>query len=110
MMGGDGQLFLQIGLVIIVASVLSLAFARMRQPMIVAYMVAGLLVGPGVLGLVESSGMFEALSQVGVAFLLFLVGVHLHFDGQAQRAEKFFQRGAELAGDDAEHIRAFMRK
>ncbi|MEK7108354.1 MAG: cation:proton antiporter, partial [Patescibacteria group bacterium] len=77
MMGGDGQLFLQIGLVIIVASVLSLAFARMRQPMIVAYMVAGLLVGPGVLGLVESSGMFEALSQVGVAFLLFLVGVKL---------------------------------
>ena len=76
-MGGDGQLFLQIGLVIIVASVLSLAFARMRQPMIVAYMVAGLLVGPGVLGLVESSGMFEALSQVGVAFLLFLVGVKL---------------------------------
>ena len=44
------------------------------------------------------------------ADLLFLVGVHLHFDGQSQRAEKFFQRAKELAGDDSAHIQAFMKK
>ncbi len=44
------------------------------------------------------------------ANLLFLVGVHLHFDGQAEQAEQFFQRAKELAGDDAEHIRTFMSK
>ena len=42
--------------------------------------------------------------------LLFMVGVHLHFDGQADRAGKFFQRAAEIAGGDAEHINAFLAK
>lgn len=40
----------------------------------------------------------------------FLVGVYLHFDGQTDRAEAFFHRALELAGDDAEHIRAFLPK
>lgn len=44
------------------------------------------------------------------ANLLFLLGVNLHFDKQFERAKVFFERAAELAGDDAEHIRAFMRK
>lgn len=38
---------------------------------------------------------------------LFLLGVHLHFDGQAARARKFFDRAKELAPDDSEHIRTF---
>ena len=40
---------------------------------------------------------------------LFLLGVHLHFDGQAERAKVFFERAAVLTGDDAEHIRAFVK-
>jgi len=42
--------------------------------------------------------------------LLFMVGVYLHFDGQADRARKFFQRAAEIAGDDADYIKAFVGK
>ncbi len=76
-MGGDGQLFFQIASVIVIASVLALALFRVRQPLIIAYILAGLLVGPQVLGLVEGNEVFQALSQVGVAFLLFLVGIRL---------------------------------
>jgi tetratricopeptide (TPR) repeat protein len=45
------------------------------------------------------------------AGLLFLIGVRLHFDGQADRAKVFFQRAAQLVGGDenAEHVRAFLR-
>lgn len=43
------------------------------------------------------------------ANLLFLLGVSLHFDGQAERAKTFFDRAAKLAGNDAEHIRAFAK-
>ena len=42
--------------------------------------------------------------------LLFLVGLHLHFDDQAPRAEKFFRLALQLAGDDAEYIRVFLEK
>ena len=41
------------------------------------------------------------------ADLLFLLGVHLHFDGQADRAKKFFDRAKDVAGGDAEHLNAF---
>jgi hypothetical protein len=41
---------------------------------------------------------------------LFLVGVYLYFDGQTNRAEAFFHRALELAGDDADHIRPFQPK
>jgi tetratricopeptide (TPR) repeat protein len=44
------------------------------------------------------------------ADLLFLVGVYLHFDRQAERAAPFFQRAAQLAGAEAGHIRAFLGK
>jgi tetratricopeptide (TPR) repeat protein len=39
--------------------------------------------------------------------LLFLIGVYLHFDGQAERAKPFFQRAAQLAGGNAAHLEAF---
>jgi tetratricopeptide (TPR) repeat protein len=44
------------------------------------------------------------------ADLLFMLGVYLHFDGQTQQAEPYFTRAMKLAGDDGEHIRAFLAK
>ena len=44
------------------------------------------------------------------ADLLFLLGVYLHFDGQADRAKPFFDRAAELAGDEDAHLGAFLRE
>jgi len=57
----------------------------------------------------------EALAQAAEenphdADLLFLVGVYLQFDGQAERATPFFQRAAQLAGPEASHIQAFLGK
>jgi len=42
------------------------------------------------------------------ADLPFLLGVFLHFDGQADRAQAFFQRAEQLAGGNDGHIRAFL--
>jgi tetratricopeptide (TPR) repeat protein len=42
------------------------------------------------------------------ADLLFLLGIHLHFDAQADRAQKFFDRAKQLAGDDPQQeLRTF---
>jgi hypothetical protein len=42
--------------------------------------------------------------------LLFLLGVHLYFDGQAERAAKFFQHAQKIAGDDADYMKGFLAK
>ncbi len=50
----------------------------------------------------------EALDNPRDADLLFLLGVFIHFDGESDRAQKFFARAAEMSGDKAAHIRAFI--
>ena len=42
------------------------------------------------------------------ADLLFLLGVHLHFDGKPQRAVPFFQRAKQLLGGDDAHLKRFL--
>jgi Kef-type K+ transport system membrane component KefB len=49
----------------------------LRQPLLVAYIAVGILVGPSVLGLVTATEQVELLAQVGIAILLFLVGLKL---------------------------------
>jgi Kef-type K+ transport system membrane component KefB len=48
-----------------------------RLPLLVGLLVAGVLVGPEVLGLVEASAEIELLGEIGIALLLFVVGLKL---------------------------------
>jgi CPA2 family monovalent cation:H+ antiporter-2 len=53
---------------------------RLRVPSIAGYIVAGVLVGPGVLGLVGDIHRIEVLAEVGVVLLLFGIGLELSPD------------------------------
>jgi len=53
---------------------------RIGIPPIVVYLFAGVLAGPGVLGLVEHSESVDALAEIGVALLLFGVGIEFALD------------------------------
>lgn len=48
---------------------------RLRQPATVGEILAGVLVGPGVLGWIEPTAVTNALAEIGVIFLLFTVGL-----------------------------------
>lgn len=50
-------------------------FERIRQPAVVGEILAGVLIGPGVLGWVAPSDIINILAEVGVIFLLFNVGL-----------------------------------
>jgi Kef-type K+ transport system membrane component KefB len=50
-------------------------FERLRQPAVVGEILAGVIIGPGVLGLVIPGERTIALAEIGVVFLLFLVGL-----------------------------------
>jgi len=73
------SLFFQIGGVIVIAAALSFLVRAFKQPLIIAYLVAGILVGPAFLALTHETETFAALGKLGVAFLLFTVGLGLNW-------------------------------
>src|SRR3989344_4456914 len=71
------NIFLDIGLVIIIATLAAYVISLMRQPLILAYMIAGLAIGPAFLGLINNTEVIMTLSGIGIAFLLFIVGLEI---------------------------------
>ncbi len=69
--------FGDIALLLLVCALAGAVFVRLRQPVLIAYIVVGILVGPAALGLVQVSDPIDLLAQVGVAVLLFAVGLKL---------------------------------
>jgi Kef-type K+ transport system membrane component KefB len=76
MIGVEGDIFLQLGFIIIIAAVAAFILRLLRQPQILAYVIVGILITP-VFGLIEYSGMIESMSIIGIAFLLFIVGMEI---------------------------------
>ncbi|HET6373728.1 MAG TPA: cation:proton antiporter, partial [Candidatus Polarisedimenticolia bacterium] len=70
----------------------------LRLPSIVAYLVAGVLVGPGVLGLVRHSPAIDQLADLGVALLLFGVGIEFSLDRLRQILPRMIASGALQVG------------
>lgn len=64
-----------LAIILIAAKLGDELFKRIRQPAIVGEILAGLLVGPAVLGLVGPSEILEIFAELGVVFLLFWVGL-----------------------------------
>ena len=71
------ETFLQIAAILLIATVLGALFTRFRQPLIVAFIAVGVLVGPVGLGWVQAGGEIVLLADLGIAILLFLVGLKL---------------------------------
>lgn len=52
------------------------AFERLRQPALIGQIVAGFIVGPGLLGWVQPSSTISFMAEIGVIFLLFETGLN----------------------------------
>ena len=55
-------------------------FPRVRLPSVVLEIVAGILVGPSLLGIVEVDQAIEVLALIGLGFVLFLAGLEIEFE------------------------------
>lgn len=63
--------------VLAMATVAGLIVSRLRQPLIVGFIVVGIAVGPVGTGWVSADSTIDLLAEVGIALLLFLVGLRL---------------------------------
>ena len=82
-------LVLQVTVVLLASRVTGILFKKIKQPQVVGEMVAGILLGPSLLGWAapvasaflfpaSSMGYLNALSQIGLVFFMFLVGISLN--------------------------------
>ncbi len=55
-------------------------FPRLRLPAVVLEIVAGIVIGPAVLGLVEIDATIEVVAVLGLGLLLFLAGLEIEFE------------------------------
>lgn len=72
-----GSLFTEVSALLILAGLIGLAGHLLKQPLVVSYILVGIVAGPSVLNLARSEGPLELLSELGIAILLFLVGLKL---------------------------------
>ena len=87
---------LQIAVILVVCRALSLLLRRFNQPAVVCQMLAGVLIGPSLLGLwtawrdvvvpASSTGVISAISQVGLVLFMFCAGTELDLGLLGQRA------------------------
>jgi Kef-type K+ transport system membrane component KefB len=86
------QFFLQLAVILMFCRVVGMVAARLGQPQVVAEMIAGVLLGPSLLGTVapewsaqlfpkESMKVLFPVSQLGLALYMFIVGLEFRRRG-----------------------------
>ena len=85
-----------LAIIMILAGIVTLAFFKIRQPLIIGYLFAGMLIGPlsplwapfladtgtgdgGVSGLLSDIGALHVFAEIGVILLLFVIGIEFPF-------------------------------
>ncbi|MFH1359210.1 MAG: cation:proton antiporter [archaeon] len=81
MQGAPSELVIvtEIGVLIIIATIFAFLIRMSKQPLIPAYIITGIIVGPLLLGLIRDAELIISLSQIGVAFLIFTAGLEIKF-------------------------------
>ncbi|MDP3086388.1 MAG: cation:proton antiporter [Rubrivivax sp.] len=69
--------FAEFALLLLVCAVVGALFVRLRQPVLIAYIVVGIGAGPAGFGFVQAHDQVDLLAQIGIAVLLFVVGLQL---------------------------------
>jgi Kef-type K+ transport system membrane component KefB len=75
--GSTGDLLSTIGISIAAAALLALVIWRLRQPLILAYLITGVLIGPVVLKYVADPTSIATVAEIGLILLLFIIGLEI---------------------------------
>lgn len=72
------NVFIELSLVITIAAGVALCMRLIRQPLIIGHILTGLIVGPTLLHLIKTPATITTFSDIGIALLLFIVGLGLN--------------------------------
>ena len=76
----EGYIFYEIAALLVLAAGVGFLGLLLRQPLIVSFIAVGILAGPSALDIAQSDKQIDLLAELGIAVLLFLVGLKLDFN------------------------------
>ena len=72
-----GNIFLELTLIICLAAFFAVVFRKLKQPIILAYILTGIVIGPLGFFNLGSKDILQLMAQFGITLLLFMVGLEL---------------------------------
>ena len=72
------QIFIHLSLIILIVFVISFIMRLLKQPQIIGYIISGIIIGPFFLDFIPAGDTLLVFSEIGISFLLFIVGLHLN--------------------------------
>lgn len=72
------EVFNELSIILLITVVITGLMNIFRQPAIIGYILSGIVAGPMFLNIIDSTDTLSAFSQIGIALLLFLVGLNLN--------------------------------
>src|SRR6056297_3403742 len=72
------DIFIQLAMILVAAFIVSYIIRSFKQPIVIGYILAGIIVSPFIIQSGTPMETIDVLSEFGIAFLLFMVGLHLN--------------------------------
>lgn len=72
------DIFTELSLVLVVVAAISIVMRLLKQPLILGYILSGVIVGPIFLNIIHAKEAFEGFSEIGIALLLFIIGLGMN--------------------------------
>jgi Kef-type K+ transport system membrane component KefB len=69
-----------VAIAVVIAAALAIIFRRFNQPTVTAYILTGIILGPALFNITSNSESVQLFSELGLAFLLFLIGLEMDVD------------------------------
>lgn len=71
------EIFVELSIIICITVLIAGVMRLLRQPLIIGYILAGIIVSPYFLDIVQSTETIKVFSQIGITLLLFIIGLSL---------------------------------
>ncbi len=71
------NVFVELSIILVIAVAVSLILRMLKQPLIIGYIISGILVSPYFFNLLKSVDSIEIFAKMGISVLLFMVGLNL---------------------------------
>ncbi len=71
------DIYAELSLIISLGAALSFIVYKLKQPLIIGYILTGVLAGPALLNIITSDRAMTGMSEIGIALLIFIIGLEL---------------------------------